>query len=417
MILSIVSIIVCVAVLVAFHEIGHLIAAKMSGIGVERFSIGFGPAIFKKKIKETTYVISLIPVGGYVKLVGEDFESEGFYTQPARKKVLVTIFGPVANLVLGFIITVIILLVFGQATLKPAVTVQPGFDADRAGIVTSDLVQAVNNKPVTSYEQLDNILSRSEGKAVLLRLRRQDQTLETSLVVRKDSLGLGPWFKPIIGGISPGGPAYKAGLKPGDVILEIDGKKISTWQDMVEIIQNSSGKTLAIRWRRAQTEKTCTVIPAATPTDGKTVGQIGISAETERARVGFFPALGGAAVRTVDLTVQTFVTLYKVVVGKISRKALGGPILIAQLSAQTIHLGFEYFLGLLVLLSINLCVINLLPIPVLDGGRILIFLIEAVRRKKLTKKEWNIALQAGWVLIFLIFAFVTFNDIVRIVKR
>jgi len=160
-----------------------------------------------------------------------------------------------------------------------------------------------------------------------------------------------------------------------------------------------------------------TVVPEATPTDGAPIGQIGVQVKTERQPVNFFRAVGGSAVRTVTMTVETCVIFYKVIVGKISRKALGGPILMAQLSSESIRWGWDYFLSLLALLSINLCIINLLPIPALDGGRVLIFLIEAVRRRRFSKKEWNIALQAGWVLIILIFVFVTFNDIVRIVKR
>ncbi len=417
MILSIVAIVVCIALLIACHEIGHLIAAKLAGVGVETFSIGFGPAILKKKIGETTYVLSLIPVGGYIKMVGEDFESEGFYTQSLGKKLAVGLSGSFANFILAFVITFLVVLIYGQLMLKPAVTAKPGFDAARAGVMTKDLILAINQQPVTSFEQLEKVLSTNEGKQISIRLRRQDQILETSITVRRDSLGLSPWVPPVVGEIKTGGPASKVGLKPGDEIVELAGREISSWQELVDTVQVSAGETLSIRWRRGSELLSGTVVPAPTPTEGKPIGQIGVQVKTERQPVNFFRAVGGSAVRTVEMTVQTCVIFYKVIIGKISRRALGGPILMAQLSSESIRWGWDYFFSLLALLSINLFIINLLPIPALDGGRVLIFLIEAVRRRRFSKKEWTIALQAGWALIILIFVFVTFNDIVRIVKR
>lgn len=403
------------AVLILVHELGHLIAAKLSGVGVDRFSLGFGPAVVKWKWRETTYILSLIPLGGYVKLKGEDFEPGGFYSQSLAAKLKVSLAGPVANLLLGILLFCLIFLAYGQGTIPARVRVEPGSWAESQGLHTGDLVTRVDKTPIRDYESLIRRLDLA-GDSAQVELDRSGERVRLWVVV--DSLGLTPLLPPVIDQVKRGGPADRSGLAPGDLIVELSGEPVDDWSSVVERVQAAAGETLEIGWRRDDSLISALVVPdSVSRRPHGVVGQIGVTVRLPRYRFGPGSALLKATGYGARVVGQAFLLLYQILVGKLSRELLGGPILMAQLSLESARWGLENFLSLLALLSLNLFVINILPIPVLDGGRVLIFLIEAVRRRSLSRRGWNLALQIGWVMVLGLIIFATFNDLMRLLGR
>jgi len=410
---------IVIAVLIIIHEFGHLFAAKSVGIAVEKFSIGFGPALFKKKIRDTVYQLSLIPLGGYVKMFGEDAEVEGgFITQPAGKKIIAVLAGPVSNFILGFLLTLILYLSFGVKYVEPRINPEPSSWIEKSGLEKNDLILAINRDSIESFTQFEEKLSENLGETLNVKIERKGKIYSIPFWVESESLKIFPLVKPVVGRIKQGGPASRIGIKPGDEFLQIAEKPISDWEECVATIQNFPGKKILIKWKRNGQLLQDSVVPDLVTDEisGEKIGQLGIWVSLPVKSLSIFNAVKEAGERSVNVVIQTFIILYKIITGKISRRAIGGPIMVAKLTYEGINWGPEYFLALWGLLSINLFVVNLLPIPVLDGGRVLIFIIEAIRRKRLNKKQLEIALNVGWGLIFLLIFFTLFNDILRIVR-
>lgn len=409
---------IAITLLIFFHELGHLLAAKSSGVEVEKFSIGFGPPIIKKRINKTEYSISLIPLGGYVKMKGEDFEEEGFYTLPLLKKAKVSLAGPLFNLLLGFLIGIFIFSIYGQSIILPVVESKKGSSAYKAGILTGDRILFVNKDSIEDYSELLNTLSNNRGREMEVILKRKGRVLKLYWKVPEDSLGIEPLIPPIVGRVRHSGPADRIGMREGDEIISINGKEVSSWEALVKTIRNSQAP-LSLGWLRQGRYMEARVMPETVwdPQEKRKVAQIGVIVYMPKKRFSFVKAITHSAGWTSWITIKTFSVIYQIIISKVSRRALGGPILIAQLSKESISWGMEYFLSLLAILSLNLFLINLLPIPVLDGGRFLIFLIEGVRGRNFSKKEWGTAIQIGWLFILLIVFFATFNDILRLLKR
>lgn len=403
------------AALILVHELGHLISAKLSGVGVERFSLGFGPAVGRWRWGETTYILSLIPLGGYVKLKGEDFEPGGFYSQPLATKLRVGLAGPVANLLLGILLFWFIFLVYGHGTTPARVKVEPGSWAESQGLRTGDLLLRVDQTTIRDYESLIRRLGRLVGESVQVELDRSGERVELRMVV--DSLGLSPLLPPVIERVRRGSPAHRSGLAPGDLIVELCGRPVEDWSSLVERVQRAAGETLEISWRRGDSLISSLVVPDSVFQPHGVVGQIGTTVRLPRQRFGPASALLKATQYTGRVLLQAFALLYGILVGRVSRELLGGPILVAQLSLESVRWGLENFLSLLALLSLNLCVINILPIPVLDGGRALLFLIEGIRRRNFSRRGWSIALQIGWAMVLGLIIFATFNDLMRLLAR
>jgi regulator of sigma E protease len=419
MIPNIIYVAIVIAVLILIHEFGHLLVAKSFKVPVEKFSVGFGPALIKKKIKETTYQLSIIPLGGYIKMLGEDTEVEGgFISQPAGKKIGVVIAGPISNFILGFILTLIIFLSFGVKYVEPRINPDPSSWVEKAGLQKGDLIVRINGDSIKTFDQVGELLSQNLGETLGLVIKREDTTFQIPFFVQSETLPITPMVKPIIGRAKKGGPASRIGLKPGDEIQRFDNNSISDWEELVQIIQKSASKKIPIQWQRNGLIFQDSVIPERITDEisGEKIGQIGIWVALPQKSLSVFSAVQEAGERSVNIVVQTFVILYKIMTGKISRKAIGGPIMVAKLTYEGVGWGAEYFLALWALLSINLCVVNLLPIPVLDGGRALIFIIESIRRKRLTKKQLDIALNIGWALVLLLIFFTLFNDILRFIR-
>lgn len=439
-IITILAFLFILAVCVTIHEFGHFIIAKLFRIPVEKFSIGFGPPIFKKKLGETDFRVAYFPLGGYVKMAGEE-EGEllkpikkeepkpaptmqtnqdriipGFYDVPIYRRIAVVLSGPIFNIISAFLIFCIIFIAFGifvNPYLK--VAVEKGGLGEKAGFLDGDSIVSVNGQNLKSWDEFWEIISHHKSKTATVKIKRNGNEIERQLTINIDSIGLEPVVPPVLGSLKLDGPAYKAGMQTGDRVLKINDEKINTWAELVEIVRISQGLTLKFDWQHNVEIKTAqiTPIPFYDPISQDTVGQIGVMMPMVRNYLSLPRALAMAFKRTNEIIWLTLKTLYQLIIGKISRKALGGPIAIARLSGESARWGFENLLGLLSIISINLGVVNLFPIPALDGGQISIAIVEAIRRKRFHKKTRMTIQQIGYAILLLIIIFVTFNDLTR----
>ena len=355
---SVIYFVIVLGILVFIHELGHFIVAKKLGVGVLTFSLGFGPKLIGRKVGETQYQISVFPLGGFVKMVGENREEEvkeedrarSFQFQPIWKRALIIFAGPFFNFFLALVFVCFSFLVFG--------------------------------------------------------LPEQPLPLPSK-----------------IGGLSPGLPADRAGLRQGDVIVSIDGTSVSTWENISSIIRKSEGKELTLRVRRNEEILEFKILPEIskeTPApEEKTAYVIGIMAPYEEMtfrykRVGVAEALSEGVTQTWLWTKLTVVVLAKIVTGEISSKMIGGPIEVARQAGKQGQKGLPYLLTLIALLGVNLGLINLFPIPILDGGHLLFIVIEAVMGKPISLKKMEIAQQIGIIFIILLMLFAFYNDLFRL---
>jgi regulator of sigma E protease len=350
---SIAAAVIGLGLLIVFHEFGHFLLAKLSGVGVLTFSVGFGPKLWVKKRGETEYALSAFPLGGYVKMVGEDPDEEvspadlerSFAHKSLAKRIAIVVAGPAFNLLLAVFLLMVVFTFYGVPVMSTQVSgVEKGSPAERAGITKGDRIVAIDGVSVTEWEDLSKRIKGSGGKALTLQLRRDTETVD--LVVQ---------------------PMKKAGRT-------IFGEAKDDW-----IIGIGSQVTL------------------------------------EKGNAGL--AVVRAFYQTYDYAKLTLVAFYKMIVGDVSPRNIGGPILIAQMAGQQAQEGLGSFLAFLAVLSINLGVLNLLPVPVLDGGHLLFFLVEAVIRKPVAVRYREMAQQVGICLLALLMVYAFYNDIVRFFEK
>ncbi|HZA55449.1 MAG TPA: RIP metalloprotease RseP [Candidatus Udaeobacter sp.] len=340
-------------VLIVFHEFGHFLLAKLSGVGVLTFSVGFGPKLWVKKKGETEYALSAFPLGGYVKMVGEDPEEEvqqsdierSFAHKGLLTRIAIVAAGPGFNLLLAIILLMVVFLFYGV--------------------------------PVLSTQ---------------------------------------------VGGVEPGSPAARAGIRKGDVIVSLNDQAVREWDELSRGIKESQGKPLSVRIRRDSEDVTVTVEPAKKEgrnifgeTRDEWVIGIGSQVSIEKGNPGL--AIVRAFQQTYDYSKLTLLALYKMIKGDVSPRNLGGPILIAQMAGQQAQEGLGSFLAFIAVLSINLGVLNLLPIPVLDGGHLLFFLVESVIGRPVAVKHREMAQQVGIFLLMLLMIYAFYNDIARFFEK
>ncbi|MCL6465911.1 MAG: RIP metalloprotease RseP, partial [candidate division WOR-3 bacterium] len=302
--------------------------------------------------------------------------------------------------------------------LPPVIDPVPNSRAESIGLLTADTIVNVAGETIPSFEALEQTLQAHTGKEVSLTVRRQNERLIFTYLV-PESLDIEPFMAPVIDRVRSGSPAAKIGLKPGDRIISVAGINVRRWNDFVEIVRENGGKSIPITYQRQDKIISDSITPAVEKDQmsEEKFGQIGVWVMLPRISLSLPRALWEALRRTGYITVQTFVIIYKVVTRKISTRAIGGPIMVAKIAYEGASWGAEYFLALWALLSINLFVVNMLPIPVLDGGRIVLDLIGGIRRRRLTDKELTWASNIGWMLIGLLIAFTIFNDLLRLIKK
>jgi regulator of sigma E protease len=446
---TIISFVIVIGILILIHELGHFFVARWTGVGVERFSIGFGPVLLRWRGKETEYCLSAVPMGGYVKMLGEESPMEGgtgaipydpkkaFALKPLWARFLIVFAGPGMNFVLAAVIVAVVLATAGRPVWPPSVgRVVESSPAAAAGLRSGDVVTAVNGKSVSYWEDVDRAVAASEGKPLELAVKRGDATQNVTVTPQRTTIqdpilreaketwdiGAGPQSVPQISSVNPGSPAEIAGLQPGDVVISVGGRRVFTADDLVQTIRSRPRQALPMEIEREGKRLTLTVTPNAEEEKGPTgettqVGRIqaGIGSKAVTF-VAYDPlrAVWHGITWTKDMTVVTVKGFWKLVVGTIDRSNIGGPIQIASMAGQQAREGLAPLAMFTAIISVNLAVLNLLPVPMLDGGHLFFFVVEAVLGRPLSLRKREAAQQLGFVLLMLLMVYALYNDIVRL---
>jgi len=416
-------------VLVFVHELGHFLAARRIGVRVLTFSLGFGPKLLKTKRGDTEYCISAIPLGGYVKMAGESPDDprsgapDEFMSKSKWGRFQVLIMGPAMNLILAVIVLAVVL---AQGAQVPAYQDEPPVigavttdgPAARAGIRAGDRVLTVAGEDVDTWDKFFMAVATRANRDISLTLLRDGQTM--SLNVRPEpqtrfeigDIGAMPKSTPIVESIVPNDPADRAGLKARDVVLAVDGQPMATRGQLVEAISRNASKPTDMLIRRGEEEMHITVTPEKRGERGM-IG-IGITEPTKTFEPTPWEALKLSVERNWEGSGLIFRTLGGLFVGQTSVRQLQGPVAIAQLSGESAQLGWVALFSLMATLSLNLGILNLLPIPMLDGGHILIMMLEGIARRDFSMQVKEKMLLAGFVVILLLMVTVIYNDLTRI---
>jgi regulator of sigma E protease len=425
---------VVIGILVLVHELGHFLAAKFFGMRVDRFSVGFPPRAFGKKIGDTDYCVSWIPIGGYVKIAGmvdESFDTEfinedpkpwEFRAKPIWQRLIVICAGVIMNILLAILIFWGIIVVQGKS-VKPVTEV--GYviaesPAAKAGFQVGDVIVNVNGEPTAHWEEVENsIYSDALSGNLTVNIKRGGEM--TSLKIGRPltseilESGLG-WYPagivPLVGSVETGKPADHAGLKPGDVILEMNGQRVS-YYGLPGIVKQYAGKEAMIKWKRDGETKEARLTPTV---DGK-IG-VGFSpiytGPYENVHYSLFAALPEGIKDAWNMSWMSMKGIYQIFVGRVSlSKSVAGPIMIAKMATRSAEVGIINFLGFMALLSMNLAILNLFPFPALDGGHAMFLVYEGIFRREIPAKVKIALQQVGFVLLLVFMAFVLYNDIIR----
>jgi len=450
---SLLAFVVAIGVLVAVHEYGHFWVARKLGFKVLRFSIGFGRPLLKRiggAPDHTEYVVAAIPLGGYVKMLDEregpvppEDAPRSFQRRPPLARIAVLLAGPGFNFLFA-IAAFWMLFMYGVPGLKPVVgDVTLGSIAETAGLRRDDTIVGVDGEPVATREEavlgiLDSLVD--EGRVPLTIAdpdgREREVTLDVPAGQRRaltepgallPGLGMSFWFPRlpvVVGQVVEGGTAAAAGLEAGDEITAVDGERVEDFARFVEIVRARPGETLRMDVRRGNSDRVVEVAVGTEVEDGETVGRIGMIPggtaafpdwmRTEQ-RYNPVAALQPAFAETWSKTVLTVKFLWRMVTGEVSTKNISGPINIAQYAGLSALGGLTYFLGFLALVSISLGVLNLLPIPILDGGQVLYQLAEIVKGRPLSDEAQLLGQKVGIALLVALMGFAFYNDIARLV--
>ncbi|WP_448652632.1 sigma E protease regulator RseP [Pseudomonas fluorescens] len=444
----IVGTLVALGVLVTFHEFGHFWVARRCGVKVLRFSVGFGmPLLRWHDRRGTEFVIAAIPLGGYVKMLDEregevpaDQLDQSFNRKTVRQRIAIVAAGPIANFLLAMVFFWV-LAMMGSQQVRPVIgAVEADSMAAKAGLVAGQEIVSIDGEPTTGWGAVNLQLVRRMGESGTINVvvREQDSTAETPRELALDhwlkgadepdpikSLGIRPWrpaLPPVLAELDPKGPAQAAGLKTGDRLLALDGQALGDWQQVVDLVRVRPDTKIVLKVERdgAQIDVpvTLSVRGEAKAAGGYLgAGVKGIEWPPSMVReVSFGPlaAIGEGAKRTWTMSVLTLESLKKMLFGELSVKNLSGPITIAKVAGASAQSGVADFLNFLAYLSISLGVLNLLPIPVLDGGHLLFYLVEWVRGRPLSDRVQGWGIQIGISLVVGVMLLALVNDLGRL---
>lgn len=439
--------IIALGILVLVHEWGHFIVAKKSGVRVDVFSIGFGPKILGFTWGGTDYRVAPIPLGGYVKIFGQDpleeangdaavaaaiaSHPQAFYSKKLWQKLATVMAGPVMNLVLCFLVMPIVFMI---GRMQPKVYDEPPVIIDierdspaaKSDLQKGDLITAFDGAPIATWQDLITQIALHPDQSVALTVNRHGALVNSKADIIQNPgikqssgyLGIEPAAfvgnDPVIDAVNPGSPAEKAGFQPGDRITQINGENIQYWTDLTERVQKSSGAPLALVVDRAGTAVTLNATAVFKDDVGAWI--LGLTKRANekdfvKKQHGFAEAFVLGAQENVKLFKMTLDVLGRLVTGGLSVKSLGGPIQIAQATSVAAKSGFGDFLYLMAFLSLQLGVMNLLPIPVLDGGHVVFILVEAIMRKPLAPRIRHVSMQLGMFMLLTLMVVVTINDV------
>jgi regulator of sigma E protease len=431
--------------LIIFHELGHYVVARLCGVKVLRFSIGMGRIVWSRRFgpDQTEWAISALPIGGYVKMLDARDPSTAptndadlpreFTRQNVWKRIAIVAAGPIANFILA-IVVMAALFMHGKEEPGTRLRAMPEASAVyKAGVRGGDVVTAVNGKPVQSWTELrwEIVRAAIDKHAAELTLRGPSPNSApyravlpadrmAGLDVDSDvlgALGMQLWRpRPSVDKVLPDGAAARAGLRQGDLVTSIDGKNIVDGIAFIEAVRGAPGKTLQVGVQRGDQSLVLPVTPDRDPQSGKGLVKLMIAQAPEMVTVkaGPLEALAKGAQRTWETSAMTVKMIAKMIVGEVSLKNVTGPITIADVAGQTARSGLEPFLEFIAFISISLGVMNLLPIPVLDGGHLLYYSLEVLTGRPLPARIGEIAQRAGVGLLFMLMALAVFNDLVRL---
>lgn len=465
--LSILGFVLATGILVTVHEFGHFWVARKLGVKVLRFSVGFGKPIYRWRGKQkshaadaksleshqtqdnTEYVIAAIPLGGYVKMLdereGDVPEAEAhraFNRQSLSVRSAIVVAGPLFNLIFA-VFAFWGVLVLGETGLRPLVgKVSAESPAATAGLIQGDEIVAVNQVPTSTWTQVLYQFATSSvtGNDIVFRVQDVQGAVKEHVMaadvigdfaeVEKplEKLGLSPEipvFPPVMGRVLETEAAAAAGLKVGDRIVSADAESMDDWQSWVKYVQARPGQLIKLQVEREGQMLEMDLIPNAAGTEDDPVGRIGAAAQVpegtwDRYRVhysmGALEAIPAATARTWDFSMLTLKVMWRIVTGEASLKNLGGPITVADVAGQAVSAGLVQFLKLLAIISVSLGVLNLLPVPILDGGHLMYFAVEAIRGKPVSERVMLQGQQIGMVLLLALMGLVLYQDISRLVS-
>jgi regulator of sigma E protease len=416
---------IVVSVIVFVHELGHFVAAKRSGVRVLTFSIGMGPRVVGFTRGDTQYVVSAVPFGGYVRMAGDNPEEElqgqdwEFLSKPKRVRAIIVAAGPAMNLILALVIFIGMNIVLGIVVTP---TREIGYvledtPAWAAGLSAGDEVVSVDGTGVETWDDFEIMLQERMGGEAAVKALRGDSTLSVVLDLRGIEVyyeaGMFAYRDAGLGDVKWLGPAYKAGLRGGDVVTAIDGEPVNTWFELREIIIASPNQDLRIDYER-NGEPHSTVVTTG-ESDG--AGVIEVSYAVKYERVGLLESFELALRTTRAAAEQIVVFFHRLLTLKASRDMIGGPVRIGEIAGESIRWGVDYMLALIATISAQLALINLLPIPVLDGGHLLLLAVEAVGRRPITMRQRIIAHQIGFIFLIGAILAITFIDVSRFIGQ
>ena len=446
MIQKLLAFIVTLGVLVVFHELGHYLVARLVGVKVLRFSVGFGRIVWSRRYGRdgTEWALSAIPLGGYVKMVdereGEVLPADlprAFNRQNVWRRIAIVAAGPIANLALAVLLFAAIYVV-GVPAQRPLLAPPPATSpAAQAGLAGGDLVTAVDGEAIGSWQDLRwRLLKASGSNSVRLEVTREDRSTTTRRLAL-DALNAGDWESnfmatlglradlgsPIVNETLPGKPAANAGIRPGDAIVAIDGTAVRSPADAAAITNAHPGERITFTLRRDGAEFQSDLTPEPSEQNGRRVGIAGMRlgvdpAAAERVsiivRYGVGEALVQGALKTWDLSMFTLKMLGRILIGDASLKNISGPLTMADFAGQSAQAGALTFIGYLALISISLGVLNLLPVPLLDGGHLMYYLAEIIKGSPVSDRVLEVGQRIGMAVLAMLMALALFNDISRL---
>jgi regulator of sigma E protease len=436
---------IALGTLIVIHELGHYSVARLCRVKVLRFSVGFGAPLWRRRFgpDQTEWVIAAFPIGGYVKMLDEregevapQERDRAFNRQPVSRRFAIVAAGPIANFLLAIVVYWAVFL-HGVPGVKPVLGAPlPATPAAQAGAASGETILRIGDQLVTTWEDVRWALLRravDRGSVTVevqnekgqIAFRKLDLSGLSAADLDSDFLnkiGLTRFSPAVIGAVQAGKAGARAGLRAGDEILAVDGNPITSWEELVAAVQPSAGKQLVLTIRRANDTLEVSVVPDAVEEGGRTIGRIGVARdvtllEKQLIQVHYGPvaALGQAAVKTWDISILSLQMLGKMITGEVSLKNLSGPITIADYAGQSAQMGWLYYLRFIALISISLGVLNLLPVPVLDGGHLMYYIVEIIKGRPVSERVLEIGQRIGMVVLFSLMAFAIYNDIHRLV--
>lgn len=425
---TILALVVVLGILIFIHELGHFLAAKRFGVRVEVFSLGFGPRLFGWKRGDTDYRVAVVPLGGYVRMAGEydpevaTKDDPGFLTNKARwQRLIIMISGPAMNIALALVLYWG-LFMYGAETLDipegpPQIEwVEPGSPAEKAGLLVGDRILALGKRPIGSIEEFGEELIFRPNQTVVYRIQRGDQELEKPVTIGVNPQygvgrdGIRVRIPVLIDSVNPGGPADRAGIKAGDRILEVNGRIPSGTEAISSLIAESRGKPVVLSLLRGAENLALEVVPEGGEGGKPRIG-VALTYPRKFVRYGPLKAAGEALETAQRDALRLFRALGALVKREVGLGVMSGPLEIARISRQQAAQGVRPFLLLLAFISLQLGIFNLLPVPVLDGGHILILAVEGVLRRDLSLRLKERVLQAGLVMLVTLAVAVLYLDV------